>query len=186
MINESIVISQRSKNSARVSWSSPNADDISFNSVNGVLNSTPIYFDTVERYTYISMTDAENKSVTVQDFPVLIEGIGPAEVFENKRPTFKFSAVDGAVKYRIYHTAFGEAEKLIYDSFQAEKGILTLTCPIVLAEGWHLFRIESVDTYGNESTRLSWPHEVYRLPEPVNDLDIVNGSGANLFDITIS
>ena len=44
----------------------------------------------------------------------------------------------------------------------------------------------TVDVFGNESTREIWPYRVFRLPVPVNDLVIADGSGAGLFDITIS
>ncbi len=189
MINENFTISMKAASSAFVNWEAPGADYVSFLFMNGVKQFGPMFFDDAIRNAAIGFTRSMDRAIEIHDFPALAGDIMAVEIRENNRPIIKWRTIEAATRYRVYHTPFGGSESLIYDQPVPDlEGTdqVRIKSPINLVEGWHLFRVESVDVFGNESTHIIWPYQVFRLPEPVNTLTIANGSGLNLFDITIT
>lgn len=186
MINENFTLTRKTNSTTTLTWLSANAADVSYVSINGVMLYAPLYFTTVNRQIDIAQLVTDSKAITIQDFEVAEGGIVPVEIFENERPTVLFQSVASAISYKIYHTPFGGVEALIFNRRIAVKGIITIQIPIALVEGWHFFRVEAVDLNGNESTRLEWRYRCFKLPEPVQTIDVVDGSGGGLFDISIT
>lgn len=191
MINNTFKISIQTLQQALITWDSANADDVSYLYVNGVFRFGPMLFGTIAREALIPFSSTFNKKIEIHDF-LAAESVGrPANVTiqENGRPLLIWTHITGAVRYRVFQqiSDMSEPEEKIDEIFVVDNRVrYQVTSNKRLGEGWSLFRIESIDVFGNESTRFQWPYRVFRLPEPVNDLTIADGSGANLFDFTIS
>lgn len=172
---------------ASVLWTSDNTTDVSWLFVDGQLVRGPLYLETLDRQIDINFIGVANKAIEVHDFTSGSIVPDANEIRPNTRPLIKWMTITGAVRFRVYHTPFGGTESLIYDEpADDSKTAYEITSPIKLTEGWNQFRVESVDEFGNESTRDIWVYQVFDIDSTVNDLTITDGSGANLFDITIS
>ena len=184
-------ISERSQQSAFLKWTALNADDVSWVFVNGIKIYGPIYYGTLERSAYIKFSEALNKCIEIHEFSSNIGQPSNVCVRENSRPSIEWNrrADSTAVRYRIFHqdADLVDPEEQIFEQDVTDDRIkYNVKCPIRLDEGWHLFRVESVDQFGNESTHSIWPYLVFRIPDPVNGLTVADGSAGGLFDITIS
>lgn len=187
MINLDFTISMLNANHSRVEWDSPNASDVSFVYVNGFLKHGPIYGETIKRSATIRFTKTLNKCIEIHDFPTNIGETKNVCIRELQRPSIQWNHNPNALRYRIFHTPFGGSESQIAEiTVRDDREKYILDSPIRLVDGWHFFRVESVRETGVESVRLPWNYRAFRIPKPVNNLTVANGSGAGLFDITIS
>lgn len=187
MINTNFKISERLEGSAIISWVSSDANNVSWLFVNGRLIQGPILTETTERQITIRFSRDLNKAIEIHEFPNT--DIRPNSVFtkEFDKPIIEWNSDDEAVKYHIYHTPFGQAETLLAKvQVDNNRKRYEFKSPVRLDEGWHYFRVESVSQFGIESTREIWRYKAFRIPKPVNGLDVTNGSGAGLFDIVIN
>lgn len=132
----------------------------------------------------------KTKAIEIHDFEDETTVPDAVEVQPNTTPQVLWNAVADAVRYRVYHRKAGEAtERLIYDKAVLE-GITryVIDCPIHL-EGtggvWHLFRVEAVDEYGNESVRQYWAYFAMALPKEPAGLQVVAGSVSGSYSIEI-
>ena len=117
------------------------------------------------------------------------EVVEPVEIKPALRPILVWNSVPNAVTYRIFHRKDGDAdEELIWEESGIEDiPIQRIECPVELAGAlgvYHFLRVESVDLFGDESTRESWVIYVMDLP-PVPVVTVAAGSGPGLYDITI-
>lgn len=177
---------QNSKN-AIVSWASSNADNISWIYADGGLVRGPLALGTLNRTMQIPMVDGITRALEVHDFAIDESPSNPVEIRPNTRPIIQWIASATGKRYKVYHTPFGGSESLIYNRLaEGDKVNYILKSPALLVAGWHFFRVEALDEFGNESVRANWNYLVFDLPAPATDLEIVDGSGANLFDITIT
>lgn len=187
MINLDFDVSQLNTNHAKVQWNAPNATDVSYVYVNGYLIHGPIFGSTIARSATIRFTRTLNKCIEIHDFPTNIGETKNVCIRELQRPLIEWNNKPGAVRYRIFHTPYGGSETLIQETkVEIEQAKYSIKCPIRLVDGWHFFRVEAVSQYGIESVRDIWAYRAFRIPAPVNGLTVANGSGAGLFDITIS
>jgi len=99
-------------------------------------------------------------------------------------PLIIWQPVASAEYYAIYQTPPGEAERLIYNASQnTDVDFLSQIVPLACVEGWHFFRVQAVDSVGNEATVEAFPEYVYDLPDAVEDMSIAGTGGS--FTITI-
>lgn len=180
MLTEKFRITPRDSVSCDVRWTSPWPDGVSWVFVNGKHSRGPIYANTAERVVKIPLGLASVVSLEIHDFPD--DSIVPAaiEIRPNTRPLISWNAVPDAARYRVYHSVRGGAESVIYNR-RATDGTerYEINCPVTLdGEGgiWHFFRVESVDEYGNESTRSAWSYFVTDLPSAPGSLSVTAGS----------
>lgn len=189
MINNDFKISINNSRKAIVSWTAAGPDYVSFVYINGIYAFGPIITGQSERSINIPFSSTLNKKIEIHEFPTNLGRPPSVVVPENSRPEIIWGRIDNAVRYRIYYQPadLSAPEKKIDEIFVRDnRDRHFVKSSVRLAEGFHKFRVESVDQFGNESTTASWFYRCYRLPEPVNDLTVSNGSGAGLFDITIS
>jgi len=100
-------------------------------------------------------------------------------------PLIIWTAVSGAERYNVYHTPPGGSESKIWQQMDEDDiKVYKLRCPVTCIEGWQLFRVESVDSGGNESTVSAWAEYVYNLPDGVSDASLSGSSGT--FTLTIT
>lgn len=104
------------------------------------------------------------------------------------RPLIKWRKAAGseADLYRIYHTPKGGSEELIVsfpDNGTDEFYISQV--PTDLVDGWHFFKVTSI-LGTTETTVEDFPYRVNALPLCADDISAADGSGAGLFDITVT
>jgi len=188
VLNENYRVTPKDAFKADLRWTAPAAEWVSWVFINGRHALGPIFADAAERVVKIPFAESAVVKIEIHD---LSDASVPAEsvyVLPNTRPLLKWNAVTGAVRYRIYHRAKGEAtETLIYDKPPLDNvDRYEVSCPVKLTGTggvWHFLRVEAVDVYGNESTRQTWIWFVMDLPEEPGGLTVTDGSGAGLYDI---
>lgn len=187
MLNTVFKISERLQGSAFVTWTAPIATHVSWVFVNGILIAGPIFTGTTARSTTIRFSKDLNKVIEIHDFPDATITPDVVTVKQNDRPSIEWNRNAAAIKYKIFHTPDGQAEKLISTTpVIDDRERYNLKSPVRLVEGWHFFRVESVNKFGIESTTTLWRFRAFRIPKPVAGLTVANGSGSGLFNITIS
>jgi len=187
---ESPCITPINNRQCNLRWTAASADVVSWIFINGEFYRGPLSFDETERSVRIPLRAEDVIALEVHD--LLDDTVVPdaVEVEPNTQPTLSWNAVADAARYRIYHHAGDDDESLIYDHAAAD-GIeqYAVTCPIVLdGQGgvWHHFRVEAVDEYGNESTRLAWTYFAMDLPPAVERISVAAGSGAGTYTFTLT
>lgn len=99
-------------------------------------------------------------------------------------PLIYWQPVSGAEYYAVYQTAPGGVERLIYNaSHQDDVPLLSVRVPKACVDGWHFFKVQAVDSLGNEATVTAFPERVFDLPNAVSDMSIAGTGGT--FTITI-
>ena len=187
MINTDVRITALTTRKSSIDWNSASASDVSWVFANGIRLIGPFFAGVTARSLTVRFRPGENLDIEVHDFAASTGSIAPITIEENKKPLFKWYGVTDAVRYKVYHTAPGSTEKKISDIRVSDlREQYVIRAPSDLIAGWHLFRVESIDKFGNESVRAVWPYEVYRVDTPVSNLTISNGSGSGLFDFVIS
>ncbi|MCK9570005.1 hypothetical protein M0R72_13765 [Candidatus Pacearchaeota archaeon] len=101
------------------------------------------------------------------------------------KPLLRWQAVEGAIAYRIYHTAPGESEAKINTIASTLTTAYEIQLSKEFVDGWHFLRVESVDKYGRESTRASWVFRVFQPPESPETVT-VTAQGGGVFRIAIA
>jgi hypothetical protein len=178
---------------ASISWPTTDGDWPAWVYLDGDTRIGPLFGDAsdTERSVIVPWPTTETHVVEVQELPSIDIMPAPLTIAPTTRPTISWTAHPTAERYRIYHRATPTGtDTELYDGqvVADELGICRLTCPIELdGRGglYHFLRVEAVDNYGNESTRLSW---VYWAAEPDDQatLAVAAGSGAGLYDITLT
>jgi hypothetical protein len=181
----------KSMNTGRISWES-STNDMSYIGINGTMQG-PIFgesfSDPTQRY-FDFIFDSETAAGEVQDVSDITESISPIEIEPNIKPYISWNAVSDAERYRIYHKEGVSGTEELIDEYLAE----TTTDYIIRIDEdlngnggiWHFFRVEAIDESGNESTRASWRFWIYNVPDAIANLTVENGSGAGLFNITVT
>ena len=185
MLNDEYLITPRDDSSCDVRWTSPWPDGASWLFVNGKHSRGPVYSGTAERVVKIPLGLADVVSLEIHDFPDDAVVPDAVEIRPNTRPMIAWNAVSDAVRYRVYHRERSGAETLDYDR-AASAGLerYEIACPVALVGRggvWHFFRVEAVDEYGNESTRLAWTYFVTDLPPVPEHLSVAAGSSPGTY-----
>jgi hypothetical protein len=159
MIVKNVLIRLEGLRNANISWISENEKSISWICINGRLAFGPLMADTKERNVVLPVPQEGTFKIEVHDFDDYDEVPAAFEEAPLVEPTLAWSKVDTAVCYRIYHTIFdtknnGTIESKLVEIPATPMDRIEINCPAQL-EGrggrWHLFRIEAVDQFGNES-----------------------------------
>lgn len=174
-----------------LSWTAPAADLDSWIFVNGLRIYGPLPFDTADREVTIAHPAGVCLAIEVHDVP---EGdpATPISAPAATRPTIQWNPVPAAARYRLYHREGADGEELqIFDrpAHQFTGVPIRIDAPIAfngIGGVWHFLRVESVDEYGNESTRASWRYFSAAPPAPPAAVTIQDGSAPGLFSITIT
>lgn len=146
---------------------------------------------TTERSIVIPWPSGETHAVEIHEVEDADEPLAPVNVAAFTRPVISWTATAAAERYRLYwRDDYAGADELLFDQpvTPDNLGICTIDCPIPLdgrGGRWQFLRVEAVDKYGHQSTRLSW---VYRAVEPPDApaLTVSAGSSPGLYNISLN
>ena len=169
-IVENVLVRPERMGNVNVSWTSDAETTRSWIFLNGKLIIGPFMAGTRERSIIIPVPNHKTFKIEVHDCP---DDTVPQSMEELPmvKPLIAWNAVESAVGYRIYHTIFdtGSIESLLVQVPPLSNERIEIDCPKQL-EGrggrWHLFRVESVDQFGNESENEIVPYFAADLPPP--------------------
>ena len=188
MLNTDLRVTPVDSSHARVNWTTPWPDGASWVFLNGLAVAGPHVTGLAARTMRLLM-GAVAAAVEVHDFEEADITIPPIGIPPNTRPTLIWRDVVEAVRFRVYHRERGGAESLVSDIVRTPgQERHRLISPVVLSGiggRWHLFRVEAVDFYGNESTMESWAYYVTEPASPPG-VTVAEGSGAGLYTITVT
>lgn len=186
MLNQNYNITSYDGNQAILNWSSANADDVSYIFVNGVLIAGNVEFSQAERFILIPFQSSKCIVVEIHDFDTPQDSVLPITVPSNKIPLIGWESVADAVKYKIYANNKLLMTVLQQNSVQSYKKAIITPEFYGKVWTWHTFTVTSVDQYGNESVLKYFPYFIYDLPPIVQQIEVTNGSGAGLYNFTIT
>jgi hypothetical protein len=169
LINE-VLIRPEGTGNVNVSWTSDDETTRSWIFVSGKLIVGPFMAGTKERSIVVPVPRDKTFKIEVHDFD---DDTVPHAIEEPPmiKPLIAWNGVESAVCYRIYHTIFdtGSIESLLVQVPPLSMDRIEIDCPRTL-EGrgglWHLFRVESVNQFGNESESHRLPSFAADLPTP--------------------
>ena len=189
MLNDNYRLTQLDSRRCRLHWTAPNADDVSWVFANGSKVAGPLIVDAAERSVRIRFAADEVLSLEIHDVPQDQLPAVATQIEPDTQPLLIWTSLAEAVRYRIYHRTVGTNEHCIYNRPASNNGDLCqLQCPILLSGTggvWHFLRVESMDQYGNESTRQSWRFYATDVPEAPSGLSVVEGAIPGTFTFTI-
>jgi hypothetical protein len=168
MLVENALIRSLGQNLISIYWTSETVETRSWFFINGRFALGPFMADTRERNIVLSLPEEGMFVVEVHDFE---DDTVPQPIEEEPlvRPTISWNSVEEASCYRIYHTIIdgNNTMETMLCEVPPMSLRLEINCPIRL-EGkngkWHLFRVESVDQFGNESVNEVVAHFAAELP----------------------
>jgi len=171
MLVDNVLVRPQGQNQVVVSWASDDENAISWVFVNGRFAFGPFMADTRERSVELAVPQGVTCKIDVHDFLDSDEIPASVEQAPLVQPTISWNKVEAALLYRVYHTICdtGTIESRLIDIPASPRERIEIDCPVKL-EGksgrWHLFRVESVDQFGNESVNDIVPHFAVDLPPP--------------------
>jgi hypothetical protein len=191
--NKTIRLTPDAPGAVQVSWTSSHPDWPAWLFVDGKFVAGPQVDDPAqpERSIAIRWTSGETHALEIQELPTADLVPTPITIEPNTTPEISWNALATAERYRLYHrTDPAGTDALIFDGFVQpdEFGICRLSCPITLdgrGGRWQFFRVEAVDAFGNESTRLSWVYWATQ-PDDVPKLAISAGSAPGLYNLMLN
>lgn len=187
MLNNDFRITPLDALRCNVGWTAPWPNGASWLFVNGHHALGPVLTGTAERLIPLPWSAGAIVALEIHDFPDLSVVPEALEIVPNTQPTIQWRCVAEAVRYRLYHRAFGESSETLLLELPARDGMETyqITCPIQLSAGWHFFRVEAVDAYGNQSIRQAWNYFAWDLPEALPALAVTGGSTPGTYNFTL-
>ena len=177
MLNETYKLTPNA-NGTMLSWTSSAIDLVSFISLDGDSVTTYYAPGTLERELLIPLSVDRCGKVEIHDLLTTEIDGGEIVAQPNTKPLLYWDDVATAIEYRIY-TNEVLTQSIPILEHQDE---YTMIYPEVLDTGWQSIRIEAVDVYGAESTRISWKYYVLDLPDPLKVTDVTGTGG--VFTIT--
>lgn len=186
MLNQNYTLTSYDTKQALLAWSAANATDVSYVFVNGCIVLSNFIFSTTDRVMLIPFRTDRAVTIEIHDFTATDNSCYPIEVPSNKLPIVAWKSVENAVQYRIYCN-----NKLLH-ALAKQEDVVNYQKQIVFPElygkvwTWHFFTVTSVDKYGNESVLKYFPYFIYDLPPIVKEIAVSNGSGAGLYNFTIT
>jgi len=186
---DNVLIRPEGLRNINVSWTSDDETARSWIFVNGKLAVGPFMAGTKERSIVLPVPNDKTFKIEVHDY--YGDSTAPNSIEEQPQvqPLIAWNAVESAVCYRIYHTIFdnGSIESLLVQVPPLSSERVEIDCPKPL-EGrggrWHLFRVESVDQFNNESENEIVPYFAADLPPPPT-LTISRNTQTGLFSFRI-
>jgi len=190
MLNEHLTLTPDGSRRATLSWTAVDASLQSWVFVNGTKLYGPLFLETAERSVPVPLPAGECRAIEVHDLP---SGAVATPVFETptSRPAIQWNPVPQAQRYRLYHREGSGPERCLLDRpASAFRGTpIRIDSPVEFAGVggvWHFLRVEAVDQYGNESTRLVWRWFAVAPPRSPSRIDVAEGSAPGLFRITVT
>lgn len=190
MLNEHTNLTADGARQSLLHWQAAAASMHSWVFVNGVKLYGPLLLDTLDRSVPVPLPVGECLAVEVHDLP---SGKIATPVFEtpNIRPLIQWNPLAEAQRYRLYHHEGNGGERRILDRAASDfRGLpIAIELPVELnglGGIWHFLRVEAVDEYGNESTRLAWRCFAMEPPRLPSRIDIADGTSPGLFSITVN
>lgn len=191
MIVTNLQIAPYTPERVTVSWTTSQTTYTPWVFVDGILQDEEVSLNGTTRSVIVEWAYDESHSIEVQELPSTITEVTPVTPPALIQPTITWNATTDAELYRIYHreTASGTDTLIYEDSVTPDSfNICRVTCPIELdgrGGTWQFFRVEAVDLYGNESTRVSWLYWAAE-PDDVVTLAITEGTEAGKYDLTLT
>lgn len=187
VLSADIRITPRPDGRCTVRWTSDPAA-VSWLFVDGSRIIGPHAPGVAEREAIIRLAVKETAAIELHDVSDTSEPVAATYSRHNTRPMLHWLTVPGIYRYRIYHRQAGGSESMLMDKrYTNPPTRLSMLCPVELyGQGgvWHFLRVETVDEYGNESTRQSWRYFVTEPPARVSNVTVTAGSGAGLYNIS--
>ncbi len=185
MLVEDLRLTAHNAGATLVHWTAPWPDAACWAFVNGEHVRGPLTANELERSTRVPLAIGQVAAIEVHAFPDTTIRPDAINAVPNARPILRWNAVHEALRYRIYHRERGGADRRVYDKpAQADTQFYEVRCPIALdgrGGRWHFLRVEGVDIYGNESTRLAWSYRSLAPPDPPTGLTIEPGANAGTY-----
>jgi len=161
MLNETYKLTPHA-NGSLLAWTTATADLVSFISMDGDSVMTQYAPPETARSLIIPLPVERCGKIEIHDLDPDENHGGEIVAKPNTKPLLYWDDVETAIEYRIYNN-----ETLIQSiQIVSRETQYTMIYPEVLDSGWQSIRIEAVDIYGEESTRISWKYYVLDLPEP--------------------
>ena len=190
MLNEHFTLIPDGRGRATLAWTAPDAALASWVFVNGAKLYGPLFLETAARSVPVPLAAGECRAIEVHD---LAADAVATPIFETPttRPALQWNPLPQAQRYRLYHRQGDGAERRLFDRpASAFRGMpIRIDSPVEFAGAggvWHFLRVEAVDAYGNESTRLAWRWFAMAPPSPASRIDVAPGSAPGLFRITVT
>jgi hypothetical protein len=190
MLNGHFTLTPDGSRRATLSWTTADAALLSWVFVNGAKLYGPLFLETAERSVPVPLPAGECRAIEVHDLPV--GGIaGPVFETPTTRPAIQWNPVPQAQRYRLYHREGNGVERRLLDRPATDfRGTpIRIDSPVEFAGVggvWHFLRVEAVDRYGNESTRLAWRWFAVAPPLAPSRIDVAEGTGPGLFTVTVT
>jgi len=186
MLNPNYEITSYDSNQALLKWTVSLITDVSYVFVNGCKILENFSSGSINRHVLIPFRKDRCITVEVHDFDTTDNSCETINEVSNKQPIIAWLAVANALRYKIY------ANNKLLHTLPAQENIVNYHKKIVFPEfygkiwTWHFFTVTSVDLYGNESILKYFPYFVYDLPPIVKEIAVSDGSGAGLYNFTIT
>ena len=168
-------------------WTSANASDTSYVFLNGRLVYGPYNPGTATRSLIVPLKYDDYGKFDIHDFTSSRDDNRSIEVEDYTKPKIKWTH-DGVdtVAYYVYHKKGVSGDEVqIYQGDKIDDTVkYEIDCPILLDEGWHFFRVEALNEYGNETTVDAWPFFVFDTPGVLSSVSIAGAAGS--FTLTIA
>lgn len=186
MLNTTFSVKPFNNTQSLLSWTTTNSDDLSYIFVNGRLIVGSFKTASTARQLLIPIQISNGFIIEIHDFTAPDSSVLPITVPSNKLPVIAWESVLSAEKYKIY----ANDQLLFTIAAQADvknyKKQITNTTFYGKIGTWHFFTVTAIDLYGNESLVKYFPHYVYDVPPLVSNIEVEEGSGAGLYNITIT
>ncbi|GHT44579.1 hypothetical protein FACS189454_02410 [Planctomycetales bacterium] len=158
-----------SKSKVSLSWTSERPELWSWIFLNGKLLAGPYMPDSKERGITFPVPADAAFVIEIDDEEGIEVVPESAEEAPLIKPTIAWNESEEAVSYKIYHSVFdtNASETLLATMPARFTGRVEIDCPARLngRDGhWHTFRVEAVDSFGNESVSELLPYFAADLP----------------------
>ena len=175
---DDLTIEQANPGEVRISWTASAATKANWLYVDGVPLADNYVEDTAARSVLAEWAAGETRHIELHE-GTAGDPVGPTVEEVNDLPRVYWTNLAAAEEYRIYVDDV-RVEVVPQDTEVLRFGIM---CPRFLESGWNHLRVEAVDEYGQESTRLNWHYFVFTpLPAPTDIA--VSGTGPYTLTIT--
>ena len=172
MLNETYKLTPNA-NGTMLSWTSSATDLVSFISLDGDSVTTYYAPGTLERELLIPLSVDRCGKVEIHDLLTTEIDGGEIVAQPNTKPLLYWDDVATAIEYRIYtNEVLTQSIPIVSRETQ-----YTMIYPETLEKGWQSIRIEAVDIFGEESTRISWKYYVLDLPDPLKVTGVTGTGG---------
>jgi hypothetical protein len=179
--------------SVLITWPSTHSDWPAWIVIDGAVVAGPLVEEAgvTTRSIPVAMLSTETHAIEVHELPSLDIAPNAIGCMPTTTPNISWTAPTGIDFYRVYHrtTVDGDDTRIFSDQVPTDEyGLCEILCPVELAGqggAYNFLRVESVDEYDQESTRLSWVYWACAPDDPL-PITIEAGTEAGTYDITLT